>query len=222
MPQRGLDRRGGFEEVLQTLSDTAAAAEAERCLDCDLLCSTCVSVCPNLAFFTYQVAPAELSLPSLVVEDRASAARVAHKLSVRQGPQVAVLADFCNECGNCETFCPTAGAPYRDKPRLYLDSAEFEQETDNAFMLELEAEGWKLRARVGGATHELAEKGEIVYSVGALRATLDPSNLALLDLRGANSLPDDARETLGRMLVLGRGLAESAAHLPFARAGKTE
>ena len=225
VPQRGLDRRGGFEEVLQTLSDTAAAAEAERCLDCDLLCSTCVSVCPNLAFFTYQVAPAELSLPSLVVEDRASAARVAHKLSVRQGPQVAVLADFCNECGNCETFCPTAGAPYRDKPRLYLDSAEFEQETDNAFMLELEAEGWKLRARVGGATHELAEKGEIVYSVGALRATLDPSNLALLDLRGANSLPDDARpspETLGRMLVLGRGLAESAAHLPFARAGKTE
>ncbi len=52
-----------------------------------------------------------------------------------QSLQIAVLTDFCNECGNCETFCPTAGEPYRDKPRLYLDRAEFEAQSDNAFML---------------------------------------------------------------------------------------
>ena len=34
-----------------------------------------------------------------------------------------MLTDFCNECGNCVTFCPTSGEPYRDKPRLYLDRA---------------------------------------------------------------------------------------------------
>ena len=36
---------------------------------------------------------------------------------VAQKYQVLVLTDFCNECGNCVTFCPTAGHPYKDKPK---------------------------------------------------------------------------------------------------------
>ncbi|NIT94709.1 MAG: hypothetical protein GWM91_04295, partial [Actinobacteria bacterium] len=54
---------------------------------------------------------------------------------VDQPLQIAVLTDFCNECGNCVTFCPTSGEPYRDKPRLYLDRADFLAESDNAFMM---------------------------------------------------------------------------------------
>ncbi len=100
-PELSLDRRTGFDEVVQTFDDNLVRAEAERCLECDTFCSLCVSVCPNLALQTYEVDPAASGL--------------------QQRYQVAVIADLCNECGNCTTFCPTSGRPYRDKPRLFVD-----------------------------------------------------------------------------------------------------
>ena len=99
-----LDQRGGFEEVVLTFDAEQARVEAGRCLDCDVFCGLCVSVCPNLALQTYEVDPAASGL--------------------RQRFQIAVIADLCNECGNCTTFCPTSGRPYRDKPRLYVDREE--------------------------------------------------------------------------------------------------
>jgi len=33
--------------------------------------------------------------------------------------QIACYADFCNECGNCDTFCPEYGGPYIKKPTLF-------------------------------------------------------------------------------------------------------
>ncbi len=130
-PQTSSDDRQNFREVMLTYPDDMAHAEASRCLDCQSYCSLCVSVCPNLALFTYRSA------------DRA------------QSWQVAVLADLCNECGNCTTFCPTSGAPYRDKPRLYLDRGEFEEQTDNAFMIFREGDNWSIDARVKGDTEHL-------------------------------------------------------------------
>ena len=53
-----------------------------------------------------------------------------HSYGLDQEEQVAILTDFCNECGNCATFCPTAGRPYADKPRLYLRRAEAEAEAE--------------------------------------------------------------------------------------------
>ncbi len=134
-PQLPLDHRQGFDEVMLTYDDDQAREEAARCLDCDIYCSLCVGVCPNLALQTYET-------------DNSNSA-------VRQSHQVAVIADLCNECGNCTTFCPTAGSPYRDKPRLYLDRKEFEAEDDNAFMV-FRAEGvWSMDARYRGETHHV-------------------------------------------------------------------
>ena len=104
-PERPLDQREGFEEVVLTFDQQRARAEAERCLDCDVFCGLCVSVCPNLALQTYEVDPTASGL--------------------QQRYQVAVIADLCNECGNCTTFCPTSGRPYRDKPRLVVDRDKF-------------------------------------------------------------------------------------------------
>ncbi len=64
--------------------------------------------------------------------------------------------DFCNECGNCVTACPTSGEPYRDKPRLYLDRADFEAQADNAFML---LDDGAIEGRFGGETHRLSMNG---------------------------------------------------------------
>ncbi len=105
-PELSLDQREGFAEVVLTFDEQQARVEAGRCLDCDVFCSLCVSVCPNLALQTYEIDPAASGL--------------------RQRYQVAVIADLCNECGNCTTFCPTSGRPYRDKPRLFVDRGERE------------------------------------------------------------------------------------------------
>ena len=139
-PQLPLDHRQGFDEVMLTYDDDQAREEAARCLDCDVYCSLCVGVCPNLALQTY------------IIDASDSA--------VRQRHQVAVLADLCNECGNCTTFCPTAGRPYRDKPRLFLDRKEFEAQDDNAFMIFRSKGAWSMDGRFGGATHHVDLDGE--------------------------------------------------------------
>ena len=70
-----------------------------------------------------------------------------------------MLTDFCNECGNCATFCPTAGRPYQDKPRIYVAKSEFEAQADNAFRITGAGAARKIAGRFGGATHELAPQG---------------------------------------------------------------
>jgi putative selenate reductase len=40
---------------------------------------------------------------------------------VTDAHQLANYADFCNECGNCDVFCPEDGGPYVLKPRLFRE-----------------------------------------------------------------------------------------------------
>lgn len=65
------------------------------CINCDL----CLPVCPNGALFTWTL-PAD--------PPRA---------------QIGVLADSCNACSQCETWCPEQGAPWRVKERWHQDRA---------------------------------------------------------------------------------------------------
>ena len=63
-----------------------------------------------------------------------------------------MFSDFCNACGNCATFCPTAGKPYRDKPRLFRDAACFDDEATNAYRVRRRGDRWFIDARHEGAT----------------------------------------------------------------------
>jgi putative selenate reductase len=214
---RPAGERAGFDEVLVGYAEAEAKAEAARCLDCDVMCSLCVSVCPNLAFLTYESAPLRASLATL--ERRggtyvAGAARTAFE--VAQAHQVAVLTDFCNECGNCTTFCPTAGAPYKDKPRLYVHEGEFVAQRDNAFQLRRDGERWSLRGRFAGATHELALGEDLAYRTPDVEARLAPKTLAVLSARALGESGPASIE-LGPaavLLALLEGLVSSAPHLP--------
>ena len=47
-------------------------------------------------------------------------------LSVAQKHQIGNFADFCNECGNCDIFCPEDGGPYVLKPRFFGTQAAWE------------------------------------------------------------------------------------------------
>jgi putative selenate reductase len=183
------------------------------------MCSLCVSVCPNLAFMTYETDRLEARLPTLTVRGGALEAGAGRRFAVTQGLQVAVLTDFCNECGNCTTFCPTAGVPYRDKPRLYRDVGAFEGEHDNAFAIERRGERWAMRARVAGATHEieLDDGGRVLYRTPELRAVLRAGSLDLIAAELAGGALEGAAlslEPCATMYVLLQGVRRSHAHLP--------
>lgn len=52
---------------------------------------------------------------------------------IEQSTQILHLDDLCNECGNCQTFCPHDGKPYRDKITLFSREALFEKSTNSGF-----------------------------------------------------------------------------------------
>jgi putative selenate reductase len=202
--------RQNFNEVVQTYTEAEARTEAARCLDCDTYCSICVGVCPNLALQTWQTEPLTVRLPLLQVADGALKIAAGDLYRVDQAYQVAVLNDFCNECGNCTTFCPTAGRPYQDKPRLFVDRASFEEQRENAFMVSNDENGWSMDSRWQGATHRIELNGSLEYSSPLLRVRLDPLTFAV---EQAELLDKDATELslepCAAMFVLLRGIQKS-------------
>jgi len=125
--------RKNFKLVSTTLSRDEAIAEASRCLLCDEVCNICTTVCPNLAFHSYQVQPVKIPLQKIKYQNGKVQIEDDIIFEVNQEYQILHIADWCNECGNCTTFCPTSGVPYKDKPHLYISRESFDREKDGYF-----------------------------------------------------------------------------------------
>jgi len=221
-PHTPLDDRDNFNEVVLTYDEQSARAEASRCLDCDVYCSLCVGVCPNFALQTYQTESFDLRLPELRLDGDTISVTPGKTYRVEQAFQIAVLTDFCNECGNCTTFCPTAGTPYRDKPRLYLDRQEFDAQQDNAFMVFRDGDSWSMDARWQGETHHIDLNGELDYTGPSFRARLNPDTFEIRQIEHTGDINNGAAlslEPCATMFVLLTGLQQSAPYLPTIRAG---
>lgn len=130
--------RQNFKLVSKTLDQETIVEEASRCLYCDELCNICTTVCPNFANYSYDIDPVRYELQKIEFDGKGS-----YKLEddfvfeVKQTHQILNIANFCNECGNCNTFCPTNSAPYKEKPKVHITIDSF----DNApvgFYLEKE------------------------------------------------------------------------------------
>jgi putative selenate reductase len=163
------------------LSPEEAKSEAERCLLCNEVCNICVTVCPNRANIYYNAEAA--TIPVWQIDFRSSDTAFSQKepLTLNQKIQVLNIADFCNECGNCTTFCPTSGMPFRDKPRFCLTMKSFNQ-TDNSFLLkQLESETTLLH-RNGDQISKL-EKNQLCYlfSNQHLEVKFDLKDFSLLE-----------------------------------------
>jgi putative selenate reductase len=91
---------------------------------------------------------------------------------VNQRHQIYNIADFCNECGNCTTFCPTSGSPFQDKPRLCLSESSFHEEPFGYFI-----DGNTMRARINGREESLAIKGDrLHYDTPEAAMEIDPTS----------------------------------------------
>jgi putative selenate reductase len=212
----------GFDELVRTYDDDDARAEAARCLECDLLCSLCVTACPNRALFTYAVEPFAVSWPALGAGPDALFER-----AVSQPYQVALVDDWCNACGNCVEFCPTAGRPHADKPRLMLDDATFAADGDDAILVRWRAGELELVARQQSVLHRMTWGDRVTYRGPGADAELDPDSAAMLAVhRREGAAPGEAPDWSPclTLLALGRGLRRGAPGLLAAvrrRAGGT-
>jgi putative selenate reductase len=128
-----LENRKNFNLVTQTLTPEEAQKEAARCLLCDEVCNICTTVCPNLAFHSYTTRPWQTKLQKVTGNNGVYEVTEAGTFRIEQERQILHLADWCNQCGNCGTFCPSAGKPYRDKPHLYLTYNSFSTNKDGWF-----------------------------------------------------------------------------------------
>lgn len=96
-----------------------------RCLNCGKLCENCVDVCPNRA--NVGITVVGMKLPQVIHVDR-----------------------LCNECGNCETFCPYEGKPYREKLTLFETFGDMEESTNNGFCFEIRKDAPLITVRLFG------------------------------------------------------------------------
>jgi putative selenate reductase len=177
-------QRRTFSLVSRTPDRDTVVNEAERCLSCDEMCSICTTVCPNLANRCYSIAPGTFLLQK-AVRSESGEIIFAHdgSLEIKQRYQIINIANFCNECGNCNTFCPTAGAPYRDKPRFYLTVSSFNQ-AEEGYYLALLKDKKNLIYKLNGHITTLAEfPEEYVFENDYITATFNKTQFILTSVK---------------------------------------
>jgi putative selenate reductase len=182
------------------------------------VCDKCVEVCPNRANYTYMVSPVILTLPTISCQQGKLVVSGEEILSIEQARQIIHVDDFCNECGNCATFCVHDGKPYLDKPRLFLQESDFRRESDNAFHVGKSDQGWVIRRREGGTESWLTVEdrtGRMDFANEWLSISLSPDfQIEDLELKeefeGAFSLSRPAE-----MAVILKGLLHSLPFLPI-------
>ena len=134
------------EEKLYTVKkgvqsrDTSKTPD-DRCLGCPTVCEVCTDVCPNRA-------------------------NVAIHVPGKCKAQIIHVDGMCNECGNCEVFCPyKGGRPYKDKFTLYWSEEDFLDSTNEGF---LPLEGTQVKVRLDGKVETVDVAGETDLSADAV------------------------------------------------------
>ncbi len=168
--------KGDFGLVIGELNEQQVRAEADRCLDCSDVCDVCVTVCPNRAFVGYDAAPKSINTVRL---HRDGSMELDDDFVLAQGRQTAVVADWCNQCGNCVTFCPTAGSPWLDKPRLAASRATFDLDQE-IYLIETSGDDQRISSRHDEREESLTRHEDMYqYETPEARVMLDADTFAV-------------------------------------------
>ncbi len=121
-----------------------------KLFDC-VTCDICVPVCPNDANFTLGSEQREIEVAKVIPRDSDWAWSRQEPLQLEQRHQIGNFVDFCNDCGNCDIFCPEDGGPYVMKPRFFGWEAVWRQSRHlDGFYLECTSGGERMLGRFGG------------------------------------------------------------------------
>jgi putative selenate reductase len=106
------------------------------CINCD----KCVPVCPNDANFAYETVPETIEYDNFELLPGAVRRMPGGVLRVIKAHQLANYADACNDCGNCDIFCPEDGGPQVEKPRFFGSRETYEADAGaNGFYIDWDA-----------------------------------------------------------------------------------
>lgn len=135
----------------------AGAEEGSRCLTCQDICEVCTEVCPNRA-------------------------NVAVQINGNFGDpfQIVHIDGLCNECGNCATFCPHAGRPYKDKITTFWTHEDFEESTNVGFLPKAGG-GYTVRLP-GGEVKDIAGAADLPADLAAVLTGLEANYRHLLNV----------------------------------------
>ncbi len=183
---------------------------------CDCLnCDKCIPVCPNDANFGFDVEPVDRKYFIVEVNESRWRKTESGNFTIAKAKQIANFADACNECGNCDVFCPEDGGPYIEKPRFFgsLDSFRHHKKL-SGFYLDIKQNRSTLTGRFKDREFELTWDpilDRYVFSSG--RATIE-TNASTHEIRKA-SLIDTKEEVIDMryyhaMSVLLKGVSNTS------------
>ena len=186
-----LQNRKNFDIVISPLTKEQAISEAKRCLLCDDVCSVCVTVCPNRANYSYFIEPKSINIYKAIKNCDKINIEKTGVLNLTQKTQILNIGDFCNECGNCTTFCPTNGKPFKDKPKFYLTQKSF-NEVENGFMLNKLQNKTVLTNKINKKLFNLTlYNNDFIFETNEIKATFSKENF---DLKKVEFLNENINE----------------------------
>jgi putative selenate reductase len=143
------------------------------CINCD----KCVPICPNDANFVYEGAPVELTYADYRIEAGRLAEAQRGVFRVGKARQIANFADFCNDCGNCDVYCPEDGGPQVEKPRFFGNPANYRAASGQGFYVEYAGKCRTIYGTLDGKRYRLTLEGDAAsFDDGIVEATLDPAS----------------------------------------------
>ena len=123
--------------------------------DC-LSCDKCLPACPNDANFVFETEPLSRAYESFRVAGGRAVPVAGGRFELRERRQFGTFQDFCNDCGNCDTFCPEDGGPYLQKPRFYGSLEAFRRHPEgDGFCVERRGPAAVMWGRLRGASYRL-------------------------------------------------------------------
>ena len=175
--------------------------------DC-LSCDKCLPACPNDANFVFETEPLSREYESFRVAGGRAVPVSGGRFELRERRQFGTFQDFCNDCGNCDTFCPEDGGPYLQKPRFYGTLETFGRRSEgDGFCVERRGRVAVMWGRLRGASYRLEvdpDTDQAVFSDG--RVTLELRHRERTPV-GASVAPDAPE---GHTLDVGAYLAMAA------------
>jgi putative selenate reductase len=133
--------------------------------DC-ITCDKCIPVCPNDANFLYHTGEVRLAYRDLEIRPDGSIIPIGEEktFALEKADQIANFADYCNFCGNCDTFCPEYDGPYLKKPNFFGSRQAFEAAAPiDGFLLENAPDSTSLSCRIQGQHFHLQQLADDRY-----------------------------------------------------------
>ena len=153
--------------------------------DC-ISCDKCIPVCPNDANFFYELEPTTIEFTNYTWNGKLQPADRG-VLKIEKKHQIANFADWCNECGNCDTFCPEYGGPFIQKPNFFANrDAWLDNAKRDGFYITRRNGMSEIVGRIEGKVYSLtvdeSEKAGI-YNDGALEVKFDTTTHEIVNVK---------------------------------------